>query len=198
MTLLMQIRVRREGTVQSIPVADLVVGDVLLFEAGDILPADGILLDGFDIRVDESNLTGTMRSVTSERDWSVACPRLTLPERKHAVKSQRHVPSQSISNVPTPTIMLLHNHMSCVGEADDVYKCPREGPNILFSGSQVMSGYGSMLAAAVGPSSQAGKIMLMTRGQQIQVSSSSGSESEASELTSSENPYAPPHRYPHT
>lgn len=54
----MQIRVRREGEVQIIPVAELVVGDLLQFEAGDILPADGVLLEGFDIRVDESNLTG--------------------------------------------------------------------------------------------------------------------------------------------
>lgn len=56
--MLLQVRVRRDGAAQSIPVADLVVGDLLLFEAGDILPADGVLLEGFDIRVDESNLTG--------------------------------------------------------------------------------------------------------------------------------------------
>lgn len=63
--MLLQVRVRRDGVAQSIPVADLVVGDLLLFEAGDILPADGVLLEGFDIRVDESNLTGTETSCTS-------------------------------------------------------------------------------------------------------------------------------------
>lgn len=65
----------------------------------------------------------------------------------------------------------------------------------MYSGSQVMSGYGTMLAAAVGPNSQAGKIMLMTRGQQIQVSSSSssGSDSEGSEASTPGSPCAPPH-----
>lgn len=50
-----------------------------------------------------------------------------------------------------------------------------------------MSGYGTMVIAAVGSNSQAGKIMLMTRGQQIQTSAGSGSESEASEMAASEN-----------
>lgn len=59
-----QVRVRRDAQEQMIPVQELVVGDVLLLASGDILPADGLLLDGFDVRADESHLTGESEDVT--------------------------------------------------------------------------------------------------------------------------------------
>ena len=40
----------REGTVQDISVFDLVVGDILIIETGDILPADAVLIAGTSIR----------------------------------------------------------------------------------------------------------------------------------------------------
>ena len=41
-----------------IPVTELVVGDVISFKYGDAMPADGVLIQGNDIRVDESSMTG--------------------------------------------------------------------------------------------------------------------------------------------
>ena len=52
------IKVLRDGRVGSISTFDLVVGDIVLFGAGDKLPADGLLLSGVDVSVDESTLTG--------------------------------------------------------------------------------------------------------------------------------------------
>ncbi|MBR3391908.1 MAG: cation-transporting P-type ATPase [Firmicutes bacterium] len=51
-------RVRREGEVVIIPGRELVVGDVVLLEAGDVVPADLRLLSVFDLRCDESSLSG--------------------------------------------------------------------------------------------------------------------------------------------
>ncbi|KAI8317193.1 Calcium-transporting ATPase 2 [Colletotrichum sp. SAR11_240] len=48
----------RSGKHQSISIFDVLVGDVLHIEAGDVIPADGILIQGFDIQCDESALTG--------------------------------------------------------------------------------------------------------------------------------------------
>uniref|UniRef100_A0A668AEW6 Calcium-transporting ATPase n=1 Tax=Myripristis murdjan TaxID=586833 RepID=A0A668AEW6_9TELE len=48
----------RNGTVLQIPVADMVVGDVAQVKYGDLLPADGILMQGNDLKIDESSLTG--------------------------------------------------------------------------------------------------------------------------------------------
>lgn len=50
--------VRRNGTIVSIPSADIVPGDVVLFESGDRIPADGRLTVAINLEVDESALTG--------------------------------------------------------------------------------------------------------------------------------------------
>ncbi|KAG9270172.1 plasma membrane calcium-transporting ATPase 3 [Astyanax mexicanus] len=48
----------RNGTVLQIPVAEMVVGDVAQVKYGDLLPADGVLIQGNDLKIDESSLTG--------------------------------------------------------------------------------------------------------------------------------------------
>lgn len=52
------VRVIRDGREQELPTSAVMVGELLLLEAGDILCADGLLLEGVDVRVDESHLTG--------------------------------------------------------------------------------------------------------------------------------------------
>ncbi|MDE7149033.1 MAG: HAD-IC family P-type ATPase, partial [Bacteroidales bacterium] len=47
-----------EGTVMEIPRADLVVGDIILIETGDEVPADALLLESMSLQVNESTLTG--------------------------------------------------------------------------------------------------------------------------------------------
>ncbi|PHJ16670.1 plasma membrane-type ca(2+)-atpase a1 pmcaa1, partial [Cystoisospora suis] len=49
---------RNGGKPIQISVFDLVVGDILLLEAGDEIPADALLIQGRDMKVDESSLTG--------------------------------------------------------------------------------------------------------------------------------------------
>ncbi|KDQ59725.1 hypothetical protein JAAARDRAFT_192199 [Jaapia argillacea MUCL 33604] len=51
-------RVVRDGTLTSIPAAELVKGDIVLLRTGDKTPADLILFGATDLRVDNSNLTG--------------------------------------------------------------------------------------------------------------------------------------------
>jgi P-type Ca2+ transporter type 2C len=53
-----QARVRRDGAVQRIPADQLVPGDVVLLEAGDIAPADGRLIGAFRLAMAEAALTG--------------------------------------------------------------------------------------------------------------------------------------------
>ncbi|KAG9485366.1 hypothetical protein GDO78_008443 [Eleutherodactylus coqui] len=48
----------RKGQVIQIPVAELVVGDIAQIKYGDLLPADGVLIQGNDLKIDESSLTG--------------------------------------------------------------------------------------------------------------------------------------------
>ena len=53
-----QARIRRDGTTQLIPAVDIVPGDVLEVEAGDIIPADARLLRSATCETQESALTG--------------------------------------------------------------------------------------------------------------------------------------------
>ncbi|PIO62861.1 e1-E2 ATPase, partial [Teladorsagia circumcincta] len=48
----------RDGEAIDVPVSDLVVGDIARVKYGDLLPADGFLLQGNDLKIDESSLTG--------------------------------------------------------------------------------------------------------------------------------------------
>lgn len=58
------VKVRRNGKVMEIPRHDVVVGDVVLVEVGDEVPADGELIVCNDLQINESTLTG--ESVTEK------------------------------------------------------------------------------------------------------------------------------------
>ncbi|KAF5367657.1 hypothetical protein D9757_010968 [Collybiopsis confluens] len=51
-------RVLRESTIQTIPAAELVVGDVVLLRVGDKTPADLVIFSATDLKIDNSSLTG--------------------------------------------------------------------------------------------------------------------------------------------
>lgn len=52
------VKVVRSGKSQEISVYDIMVGDVVHLEPGDLIPVDGILIDGHNVRCDESSATG--------------------------------------------------------------------------------------------------------------------------------------------
>jgi P-type Ca2+ transporter type 2C len=52
------VKVVRSGKSQEISVYDILVGDVLHLEPGDVIPCDGIFIDGHNVRCDESSATG--------------------------------------------------------------------------------------------------------------------------------------------
>ncbi|EJX10370.1 plasma membrane calcium-transporting ATPase 3-like isoform 2 [gut metagenome] len=52
------VKVMRNGHVREIPRKEVVVGDIVLLETGEEVPADGVLLEAVSLQVNESNLTG--------------------------------------------------------------------------------------------------------------------------------------------
>lgn len=56
-------RVLREGKTHDIPTSDIVPGDVVMLEAGNIIPADICFFETHQIKVDESALTGESQNV---------------------------------------------------------------------------------------------------------------------------------------
>jgi Ca2+-transporting ATPase len=65
------VKVIRNGHIQEIPRKDVVVGDIVVLETGEEVPADGELLDAISLQVNESNLTGepVVTKTTVEADF---------------------------------------------------------------------------------------------------------------------------------
>nr|XP_015814579.2 plasma membrane calcium-transporting ATPase 2 isoform X7 [Nothobranchius furzeri]XP_054591969.1 plasma membrane calcium-transporting ATPase 2 isoform X7 [Nothobranchius furzeri] len=61
-------QVVRGSQVIQLPVADIVVGDIAQIKYGDLLPADGVLIQGNDLKIDESSLTGESDHVKKSTD----------------------------------------------------------------------------------------------------------------------------------
>lgn len=62
------LKVQRGGTTVTVSIHDIVVGDVVHVETGEVIPADGILIQGHNIRVDESAATGESDAVKKNLD----------------------------------------------------------------------------------------------------------------------------------
>lgn len=74
--------VRREGKVETISSEDLVTGDLVLLEAGDIVPADIRLLESASMKIEESALTG--ESVPVEKEAAILADEdIPLGDRKN-------------------------------------------------------------------------------------------------------------------
>lgn len=53
-----KVKVVRDGHVTQVPRCDIVVGDIVVLDTGEKVPADGLVLDSFNLTVDESSFTG--------------------------------------------------------------------------------------------------------------------------------------------
>ncbi|MBP1703710.1 MAG: pacL [Chloroflexi bacterium] len=60
------VRIRRDGRVQEISARDLVPGDIVLLETGNVVPADGRVLESTNMRVMEAALTGESEAVDKD------------------------------------------------------------------------------------------------------------------------------------
>lgn len=58
-----QLEVIRDGRREKISIYDIVVGDVVPLKIGDQVPADGILISGHSLSIDESSMTGESKTV---------------------------------------------------------------------------------------------------------------------------------------
>lgn len=86
-----QVEVERSGRVVSIPSADIVPGDILVLNAGDIVPCDCRVVEAQALQLDESALTGESypRHKTAERSAADA----PMAERHSALFQGSHVVS---------------------------------------------------------------------------------------------------------
>lgn len=86
-------KILRDGAIKTVPTEDLVVGDVILFESGDAIPADARLLESNSLKVEEAALTG--ESVPAEKTANAITPKngetVPINDRKNMVYTSSSV-----------------------------------------------------------------------------------------------------------
>lgn len=76
-------RVLRDGVEQALPVTKIVPGDVILLAAGNLIPADGLLIEAQDFLVSEASMTG--ESFPVEKRPGIVAADATLAQRTNTV-----------------------------------------------------------------------------------------------------------------
>jgi len=82
--------VRRDGIQMEVPAGELVPGDIVLLEAGRIVPADLRLISTINLKIEESALTGESVPVQKDADF-VAPGEVTLGDRLNMAYLSTHV-----------------------------------------------------------------------------------------------------------
>ena len=76
-------RVLRDGAERAVPVTEIVPGDVILLSAGNLIPADGVVIEAQDFLVSEASITG--ESFPVEKRAGIIAADATLAERTNSV-----------------------------------------------------------------------------------------------------------------
>src|SRR4051812_6842190 len=122
--MIMKARVRRDGAMAILPAEDLVPGDVVSIEAGDVVPADGRIALAATLEVAEAALTGESLPVSKGVD-PVASPDTPLGDRTDMVYMNTSVTRGSGEFVVTATGMTTEvGHISGMLQAEGEKKTP--------------------------------------------------------------------------
>lgn len=98
------VKVLRDNRVNMIKTEELVPGDIIFLESGDIVPADCRLIDSISLRCDESSLTG--ESLPVDKDYNCILDKNTsLGDRKNQVFSSSFVSYGRAKAIVTETGM---------------------------------------------------------------------------------------------
>ena len=127
--------VRADTSSSTIPAAQLVVGDLVLFSTGDRIPADIRITKCADLAIDESNLTGENEPVLKASD------------------SLKPSYTANSSSSPPPLASPAAGTVGADVRLNDQH-------NIAFMGTLVRSGYGEGLVIATGADTEFGTISM--------------------------------------
>ena len=130
------VKVIRNGKERQIHVGQVVVGDVMLLEPGNVIPCDGIHLSGHNVLCDESTATGESDAI--KKLSYLEC--ITLRDRR-LMELNADGP---FGNGDGPSDLELLGHADC----------------FIVNGSRVLDGVGSYVVTSVGTKSFNGRIMM--------------------------------------
>ena len=134
------VKVRRDGKVMEVPRRDVVVGDIILVETGDEVPADAVLVEAFNLQIDESSLTGeplTSKSVTDAQSQQSADTASQL---------------SSLNLQHSADAIIQHSSLNTQHSSEAYPK------NVILRSTMVMNGRGTAIVTRVGDSTEIGKV----------------------------------------
>ena len=134
------VKVRRNGKVMEVPRRDVVVGDIILVETGDEVPADAVLVEAVNLQIDESSLTGeplTSKSVTDAQGQP----------------SDDATSKHSALNIQGSADTTIQHSALNAQHASEAY--PK---NVILRSTMVMNGRGTAIVTCVGDSTEIGKV----------------------------------------
>ena len=112
------VKVLRNGRVQEVPRKDIVVGDIVMLETGDEVPADGNLIEAVSLQINESNLTGEP-VISKTTDKAYFHPDATYP-------------SNRLMRGTTVVDGRAKMCVDCVGDATEIGKVARQSTEQTF------------------------------------------------------------------
>ncbi|GAA4790696.1 cation-translocating P-type ATPase [Actinomycetospora chlora] len=92
-------RVRRDGSVRTVPAREVVPGDVLVVAAGDVVAADGSVLDAESLQVDEAAITGESLPVEAHRPGTAVLSGSVVTRGRGEVLVGRTGPSSAMGRI---------------------------------------------------------------------------------------------------
>ncbi|HCJ46239.1 MAG TPA: calcium-translocating P-type ATPase, PMCA-type [Prevotella sp.] len=134
------VKVRRAGKVMEVPRRDVVVGDIILVETGDEVPADAVLVEAVNLQIDESSLTGeplTSKSVTDAQSQQSADTASQL---------------SSLNLQHSADAIIQHSSLNTQHSSEAYPK------NVILRSTMVMNGRGTAIVTRVGDSTEIGKV----------------------------------------
>lgn len=116
------VQVIRDGNVIEVPKKDVVVGDIVLLNTGDEVPADGKLLEATTLSIDESTLTGEP-SCNKTTDPALFDPEATFPS-DHAMRGTKIMEGHGIMEVFAVGDMTENGKVFKAAQIDSSVKTP--------------------------------------------------------------------------
>ena len=147
-----EVKVIRNGRVQLIPRREIVVGDSVIIETGDEIPADGILDECTSLQIDESMLTG--EPITNKYAETQA-----NKHSKTAVsKAQEATTGIGIDTALHDTSREKDDYGGRVSDNNHSKEEEAYAANYVMRSTMVMNGRGRFTVTAIGDSTEIGKV----------------------------------------
>ncbi|KAF9921596.1 hypothetical protein FBU30_008350 [Linnemannia zychae] len=138
-----EVKVLRNGETVLLSIFDVLVGDILHLEPGDVISADGIYLGGHNLKCDESAMTGESNAVK----------KVTLDEYKKLEEVETNAQAETkIEHTYEGIDVIAEQHQGLHGVDP-----------FIISGSKVLEGVGLYVVTGVGVNSFHGKTMMSLR-----------------------------------